>query len=80
MIDSQAMLDKVWFILPEIWLFGGAVVVSMMGLSRRKLLRDAVPFVVCFFLAAAMAAIPGFTPTRCGSPARTCSCRSWVPT
>ena len=58
MIDSQAMLDKVWFILPEIWLFGGAVVVSMMGLSRRKLLRDAVPFVVCFFLAAAMAAIP----------------------
>ena len=58
MIDSQAMLDKVWFILPEIWLFFGAVVVSMMGLSRRKLLRDAVPFVVCFFLAAAMAAIP----------------------
>ena len=44
MVDSQAMLDKVWFILPEIWLFFGAVVVSMMGLSRRKLVRDAVPF------------------------------------
>ena len=58
MSEPQAMLDKVWFILPEIWLFFGAVVVSMMGLSRRKLMRDAVPFVVCFFLAAAMAAIP----------------------
>ena len=58
MVDSQAMLDKVWFILPEIWLFLGAVIVSVMGLSRAKLLRDAVPFLVCFFLAVAMAAVP----------------------
>ena len=42
MVDSQAMLDKVWFILPEIWLVIGAMVVSMMGLSGTRLVRDAV--------------------------------------
>ena len=57
MVDSQAMLDKVWFILPEIWLVIGAMVVSMMGLSGTRLVRDAVPAVVCCFLAVAMAGI-----------------------
>ncbi|MCH7799135.1 MAG: NADH-quinone oxidoreductase subunit N [Planctomycetes bacterium] len=57
MVDSQAMLDKVWFILPEIWLVIGAMVVSMMGLSGTRLVRDAVPVVVCCFLAVAMAGI-----------------------
>ena len=52
------MGDKLWFLLPEIWLFAGAVVVSVMGLSRSKLLRDALPLIVCAFLAVALVAIP----------------------
>ncbi len=58
MVEPQAIIDKVWFILPEIGLFVGAVIVSMMGLSQRRLVRDAVPVVVCLFLAGAMVAIP----------------------
>ncbi len=58
MVDPQAIVDKVWFILPEIGIFAGAVIVSMMGLSQRRLVRDAVPVVVCLFLAGAMVAIP----------------------
>ncbi|MHC4141458.1 MAG: NADH-quinone oxidoreductase subunit N [Planctomycetota bacterium] len=52
------MGDKLWFLLPEIWLFVGAVVVSVLGLSRSKLLRDALPLIVCAFLAVALVAIP----------------------
>ena len=58
MVEPQAIIDKVWFILPEIGLFVGVVIVSMMGLSQRRLVRDAVPVVVCLFLAGAMVAIP----------------------
>ncbi len=75
------MGDKLWFLLPEIWLFAGAVVVSVIGLSRSKLLRDAVPLIVCAFLAVALVAIP-LIYTRTESLARTgmlmpgpaCSC------
>ncbi len=51
------MIDQLWFVIPEIWLFAGAAAVSIMGLSRRCLVRDAIPLVVCLFLAAAMAGI-----------------------
>ncbi|MHC4217526.1 MAG: NADH-quinone oxidoreductase subunit N [Planctomycetota bacterium] len=52
------MADKLWFLIPEIWLFLGAVVVSVMGLSRSKLVRDALPLIVCAFLAAALIVTP----------------------
>ncbi len=52
------MGDKLWFLIPEIWLFVGAVAVSVMGLSPSKLARDSAPYVVSFFLAVALVAIP----------------------
>jgi NADH-quinone oxidoreductase subunit N len=52
------MLDKILFLVPEIWLFVGVVVVSLMGLARAKLFRDALPLVVCVFLAVALVAVP----------------------
>ncbi len=52
------MGDKLWFVLPEIWLFVGAVVVSIMGLSKAKIVRDLLPLVVCVFLAVAIVAVP----------------------
>ena len=52
------MADKVFFILPELWLFVGVVVISVMGLSRARVFRDMVPLVVCVFLAVAFVAIP----------------------
>jgi NADH-quinone oxidoreductase subunit N len=52
------MADKLWFLIPEIWLFVGVFAVSVMGLARTKFVRDALPLVVCVFLAVALAAIP----------------------
>ncbi|MHC4965796.1 MAG: NADH-quinone oxidoreductase subunit N [Planctomycetota bacterium] len=52
------MADKLWFLIPEIWLFLGVFVLSVMGLARTKFLRDALPLVVCAFLAVALVAIP----------------------
>ena len=52
------MADKLWFILPELWLFVGAVIAAVMGLSRTRVLRDVVPYLVSFFLIAALVAIP----------------------
>ncbi len=52
------MGDKVFLLLPEIWLFLGAVVASVMGLAHSRAVRDAVPLVVCAFLAVAMVAVP----------------------
>ncbi len=47
------MVDKLWFLWPEVTLFIGAVVVSVLGLSRRKALRDASPLIVIITLAIA---------------------------
>jgi NADH-quinone oxidoreductase subunit N len=44
---------KLWLLLPEIWLFAGVVVVSVLGLSPRRIVRDAIPLVTCIFLAVA---------------------------
>ncbi len=52
------MAEKLWFLLPEIWLFIGAVVLSIMGLSKAKALRDSLPFVTCFFLIVAFIMTP----------------------
>ena len=52
------MADKLWFLIPEIWLFVGVVVVSVMGLSRRKMFRDLLPLVVCVFLVGAFIITP----------------------
>lgn len=52
------MADKLWFLLPEIWLFIGVVVLSIIGLSKAKALRDSLPFVTCFFLIVAFIMTP----------------------
>ena len=52
------MADKLWFIIPELVLFAGAVVLSVMGLSRRKAVRDLLPAVTCLFLAAGFVITP----------------------
>lgn len=52
------MADKLWFLLPEIWLFMGVVVLSIIGLSKSKSLRDSLPFVTCFFLIVAFIMTP----------------------
>lgn len=44
------MGDRLWFLLPEIWLFGGACFACLMGLSRRRAVRDALPLAVAGML------------------------------
>lgn len=48
------MADKLQLLAPEMWLFAGAVVVAVLGLSPTRLVRDAVPLLVCIFLAGAL--------------------------
>ena len=48
------MSSKLTLIAPEILLFAGAVVVALLGISRRASLRHAVPLVTALFLAASM--------------------------
>ncbi len=52
------MADKLWFLVPEMILFAGVVVVSIMGLSPRKGVRDSLPLITCIFLGMAFAVIP----------------------
>lgn len=60
------MGSKLIGILPEITLFGGAVVVGIIGLSPAKRIRDAVPAVAAAFILAALVLIP-----MVSSPAQT---------
>jgi NADH-quinone oxidoreductase subunit N len=52
------MAEKLWFLIPEMILFGGVVVLMVMGLSPRRAFRDALPLVTCIFLAAAFVVTP----------------------
>jgi NADH-quinone oxidoreductase subunit N len=52
------MAEKLWFLIPELILFAGVVVVSVIGLSPRKVIRDSLPLITCLFLAAALAVTP----------------------
>jgi NADH-quinone oxidoreductase subunit N len=52
------MTVKLWFLIPEFILFGAAVVVSVMGLSRSRVLRDASPFIAIAALLAGAVATP----------------------
>lgn len=54
----ELILDKLWFLIPEMILFGGAVVVSVVGLAGQKRLRESVPLVTCLILAAAFVVTP----------------------
>lgn len=58
MADNHSMLDKLWFIIPEISLFIGVVVVFIMGLSHSKRVRDLLPLMTCVFLGLAFALTP----------------------
>ena len=48
------MAEKLWLVIPEISLFLAAVMVSVMGLSPRKSMRDGAPKITCAALAVAM--------------------------
>lgn len=52
------MVDKLWFLIPEMILFAAAVIVSVTGLSRRKALRDASPLIVIVGLVLAALVTP----------------------
>jgi len=52
------MTAKLWFLIPEFILFGAAVIVSVLGLSRSRLLRDLSPFIAIVALIAAAIATP----------------------
>ncbi|MCI0362834.1 MAG: NADH-quinone oxidoreductase subunit N [Phycisphaerales bacterium] len=53
MADRLPMVDKLWFILPEVALFLGVVVIFIMGLSHSKRVRDMLPMITCLSLAVA---------------------------
>ena len=61
MID---MLPRLQGVIPEILLVVGAVVVSVLGLSPRKRLRDGVPAVAAAFLVASVIAVPLVSTTE----------------
>ena len=52
------MVEKLWFLIPEMVLFAGVVATFIIGLSRDRRMRDALPMVTCVFLAAAFAITP----------------------
>ncbi len=52
------MVEKLWFLIPEMIVFGGAVLVSVLGLSKRKVIRDALPIVAGGSLLAALIVTP----------------------
>lgn len=52
------MVDKLWFLMPEMSLFGGVVIVFIMGLSHHQRVRDTVPLMTCVFLGLALALTP----------------------
>jgi NADH:ubiquinone oxidoreductase subunit 2 (subunit N) len=56
---GEPMLDKLWFIIPELILFAGAVVVATMGLSPRRRVRDLLPAITAGFLLVAFLVTPG---------------------
>ena len=58
MADRAIMMDKLWFLLPEMAVFVGVVVVFIMGLSHSKRVRDMLPLMTCVFLGLAFALTP----------------------
>ncbi|UCD73798.1 MAG: NADH-quinone oxidoreductase subunit N [Phycisphaerales bacterium] len=52
------MADKIWFLIPELCLFLGVVVVFVMGLSKHRGVRDAVPAAAILFLLVAFIITP----------------------
>ena len=52
------MTDKLWLLIPEMILFAGAAVVSVLGLSRSKTVRDTLALIVCIALGAAFIVTP----------------------
>lgn len=52
------MVEKLWFLIPELILFGGAVVLAIVGLSPQRSLRAALPAITIGFLLVAMIATP----------------------
>lgn len=58
MVDAQSMTHKLWFLLPEMAIFVGVIVVFIMGLSHSKKIRDMLPLMTCVFLGLAFALTP----------------------
>lgn len=59
------MSDKLWLLIPEMILFAGAVVVSVLGLSRSRTVRDLLVLMACVALGAAFVVTPAiYTPER----------------
>src|SRR5262245_54358978 len=56
--ESLPMVNKLWFLLPEIALFCGVILVFIMGLSHSKKVRDMLPLMTCVFLGLAFALTP----------------------
>ncbi|MCH2149454.1 MAG: NADH-quinone oxidoreductase subunit N [Phycisphaerales bacterium] len=51
-------MDRLWFVIPELMLFAGVVIVAILGLVRAQRLRGCVPWVTGMFIIAAGVATP----------------------
>ena len=57
------MVDRLWFLIPELIVLAGAIVCAIGGLSNIAALRKRIGFIACVFLAAACISIPWvYTP------------------
>lgn len=52
------MIDKLWYLIPELILFGGVVVVAILGLVHSNRLRGWVPWTTALFVLAAGISAP----------------------
>jgi NADH-quinone oxidoreductase subunit N len=52
------MVDRLWFLIPELILLTGAVVCAIAGLSNMAIIRRRVGFIACAFLAVACLTVP----------------------
>lgn len=57
-MTTNPMLQKLWFLLPEMAIFVGVVVVFIMGLSPSKKVRDLLPLMTSVFLGLGFALTP----------------------
>lgn len=63
MIGIESMASRLQLLAPEMVLFVGAVVTAVLGLSRRRSVRESLPLITCIALIGSIAVIP-FTWTQ----------------
>lgn len=75
MSAAVTVAERIGSLVPEMIVFGGSVVVSVTGLSPKRSVRAATPFLSVLTLIAALVAL---TKGWADPPRPDCCCPAWV--